>query len=329
MPDSSQAAAAASAVQRPGFSSNARMRLLVYGLCFLTLLFLPIKMGATHGDKGPNYALPVIGYIESACIKQSSKTFKNATLSYAVAQTVSKTVDVLQNIQVSVGLASMSPGKILGSLSEGLDRISDGLFWVMSAMLVWRFFIGIFFWLCLKILLPGALLFAMYNLIRPSISAALLAGFFSRITLALLIFLPAIAIINSRIEAAFETTVIQKVEEIEKDQVFQDNGSASVGKDNSGFLGGIYKSASNLAGKLNPEQYWNLADRLFHKSKDILDNLQNALAAFVLTAFIVPIIFLFILWKIIVGIAQSSRRRLGAARLFLNSSQERPAPINS
>ncbi len=74
MPDSSQAAAAASAVQRPGFSSNARMRLLVYGLCFLTLLFLPIKMGATHGDKGPNYALPVIGYIESACIKQSSKT---------------------------------------------------------------------------------------------------------------------------------------------------------------------------------------------------------------------------------------------------------------
>lgn len=300
-------------IQKWGDFWNKRgYRLITWCVLLLILIFLPIKMGPVSEGHGPNAGIPIIGGIESVCARESNRIFSTATKAYVLSKTITQSLSLMQNVQISAGFVSLNPGSVLNGAIESIERVADALFVIMAVMLVEKFSIGVIFWICFKVLLIGALILRIIYELRPYQLAAGIGGFLGRIALVLLLFFPIMSFITNKIDSAYQPTLEKTMAEVEKQQAedviekYLEETKKSA--DESGIFDRMSEKLSAWVGKLNPSVLADKAKSLASAAEQQADKLFNLFAGFTLSVVVIPLLMIAILWKVLVLLGSGLKR---------------------
>lgn len=262
----------------------------------------------------------MIGQMEILCNEQNAKLLKKVTATYIATKAITKSVAVIQEMQLNLGPISLAPGSYLSSAISSVDRVADGLFIVMAVMLVEKCTLGVIAWLCFKIIFPCAIiLYIIYDYKKYHI-LPVLASFLCKCAILLLLFFPTLSFFSAKIDAGFATMTdktLQEVAEFEKQSndlaIFEEKGQA---KSDSGFVNKWivqpYSSLKNTidqyVGKFSPGALMDKASILLNSVENQVDKLFNLFAAFALSVIILPIGIILFYWKIFDMLVRSAKR---------------------
>ena len=304
-------------------------------LCFGALYLLPVRMG-----NGANAHIPVIGAAERISEEYCEKTLVRATAAYASAKVVDKAVSSLQRVELSiapfgVGM-SVAPGEMLAAVNDAIERVSAALFFVMGLMLVEKLLLGMVSWVCFKVLLPMALIFAAcYCLFgrRASWSRAA-ALFLSRTALVCWLFFPLSAGVSSYVETAYLGPVYEaqmagvensslQMEHLEG-EMNRSLAQASVEEKDEGWFSSVWDKAEGVLEKVtrfisrfSVDKIREKAAQILHYADDATDRLFHTFCIFVLTTLIIPLALFLLLGGLLRQLSRQFTEEAPQARPLL------------
>ncbi len=177
--------------------------LLLLGMVFMGLLFLPIRIG-----KNANADIPIIGSMEQSAYTYCAKTANKVIVTYATAKLVDKIISTIQHTEIQFspfGLGvTLAPGELLAAANDSIERLCTLLFSIAGVMLFAKLSIGMMSFACFKVLLPAAILFFFLGMFeRFRRWARPLSGFLCQTALIIWIIFPLTSWVNNYVESAY------------------------------------------------------------------------------------------------------------------------------
>lgn len=293
-----------------------RLTIYKYQIIFLSLVVIFCFFCPVHNGGQEHTKMYVFEKYEQMTQGYCDTVLKKATAAYVSTKSASKIIAVMSDahIQINaplVGGITFAPGKILTTASDVLDKISTGLFLVVSVVLIEKILIGIIPILCLKVCVPISAIFFITAYFLNSIFLKKIAVFVVRITIIVLFFIPSLAIINKYIDTMYldniyvsnMETVNNSILELDKNQYQYEIDDFD--SDKNGFFSSFEEFADKMkqkAANIPISVYGFVKDKInliFTSVESIADNLTLILMILVVTTFIVPIGMLFVLVSVI------------------------------
>lgn len=280
-------------------------------LLLVALLLLPLRMG-----EGVNAEVPLIGAAEQLAADYCGRTLERATAAYVSAKVVDKTISLIQRAEISVtpvgvGL-TFAPGELLAAANEAIERVSAALFTVMGLMLVEKLSIGLISWLCVKLLLPLALVLSLLRHLTggrlPQLAP--IARFLARLAVLLWCFFPAVALAAGYVESAYlDAEYARQMDEAASEEKRLDalgrEFAESVPQE-QGLLDRLKGAAAMLDIRQKAADMLDYADRM-------TDRLFHVFCIFLLTTVLIPLFMLFLLLKLLALLTDGYRREMTQA----------------
>ena len=281
------------------------------------LMLLPIGFG------GANLALPVIGGAEKLVDDQCLTVLARAAKAYGLIQTLDGILAVMRSAGFNAGFlgvgASVSPGEVLSAPHDTVKSLSSFFLTVILVMLVVKQAVGVMSYLCFKILLPIGLICFLAHLVfgrRPRLKRV---GFlFLKTGLILWAALPLAALLGSVIEERFIAVKYEAHAEAltEKIKAVARLGGLSAAREGNLSLGdmarlGFYafqaakERGQTEGGAASEGKLRELSQHL----NDMLNLLLLLYALLVLSAYVLPLIVLGLLFGVFIIIAGSASSR--------------------
>jgi hypothetical protein len=167
-------------------------------LIFLTAL--PIRMSAQG-----NSHFPGLSHIERIAHNYCAEQLPKVAAAALTTPIVGGILSVLEDIQFSVVLVSVAPGKLLSDVHDSIRSLSGLLSLCAGLLVLGATVMGMITFICFKVLIPVGIIFRTLHECRPeafawagNISRQLVLGAFL-----LWLYFPATALINKYVHAAY------------------------------------------------------------------------------------------------------------------------------
>ena len=183
--------------------SMGRGKIRRVAICLGLLIFLavlPIQMGA----KG-NGHIPGLSHIEQIAHNYCAEQLPKVAAATLITSVVGGLLSVLEDVQLSVVLVSVAPGKLLSDVHNSIRSLSSLLFFCSGLLVLGTTVMGMITFVCFKTLIPAGIVFRMLYECRPAlfawagnISRQLVLGAFL-----LWLYFPSTALINRHVHSAY------------------------------------------------------------------------------------------------------------------------------
>ena len=297
------------------------LTLLLICVTLLSFFVLPNLLGSDPADDSGYFA----EHLQVQQIRMAS--------AFVVAKTINAAISILQGIDIGFSFGvefNMSPFEILDPANDIIENISNVFLLALGAITLEKVLLSISSYISFKILLPISSLLMLISIsIKNSYSEKIKQTSINifALSLTLALFLPisiqtsvflentilgktistsqtalmesgkAAEMIGGEIAQLQQTNNKQSTQDMDKEE---DKGFWGKAKDSVSSIGDIY-SITELKNKLS-----NLTAELSKQADIATDNFLNLLVVFIINSFILPILTIFILWKLLAAVLGNS-----------------------
>ena len=282
------------------FMKNTKLITLLLALLVLNLTSLPDRVA--------------LNYIDDALATSAT--------AYVAARGINATISVLQDVEISVGIASVSPGELLDPLNDLIERFSTVMLYATASLGIQKILLTISGWLLIKLIVVLLIILLIIGLLFNR-KYSLLTNNNMGIIYKLLIFLlalrfcvPVMAIANGAIENIFinndinvHVSKLQKVEATTKKLAElndkpktssvvsnqQNNPEEKQGNRFFIYLKRIKESLNETADALNPNiKAHALVEQISKQSSEAISSATKLMSLFIAQSILLPLLFLYI-----------------------------------
>jgi hypothetical protein len=240
---------------------------------------------------------------------------------YVAARGINATISVIQDIELSAGVISGSPGELLDPINDLIERFSSVMLFATASLLIQKIFLEISGWSILQVLLLFSLVLFiahyLYKDEKPFLSATSLNLSYKALIflLALRLCVPFMAVASSIVENIFlhekinadiselqqaqaDTAALSKLEKPPKTQIETQTSKTFEEPSIMGFITqktqSVVKSVSSTLEDINLKKAYEkrIAD-LEQSLTNSIARIMNLVALFIIQSILLPVLFLY------------------------------------
>lgn len=270
-------------------------------ICLVLLVIFIPTLSRTVFESVPFKQADAIGqsYVDEA--------FDRALLAFALARATNAIISVIQDSEVDIAPAgvgvTIAVGEVLDPVNDMIERFSMVMLASLVSLGIQKFLIDVVPWFSLKFLLAPALLLFMLCVWKEHLFGVTMKSLARRLLLLALVLrfsIPAIAILNEQVYQLFlNKQYVEAIEGLEHGKQTLNEFSPLIesqkGSVEAGFIASLKKTARQLQETTDLRlQIERLGDRLGTMVTDLL----SMIVVFLLNTVLVPIFFLWGLYKL-------------------------------
>ena len=224
--------------------------------------------------------------------RYTTKALTQATVTYGITRGINSVVSVLQSTEVSIGIASVSPGEFLDPLNDLIERFSWITMMAMASLGFQKLLLLMASSLFFKILLTvtGSLLLGSLFLRDINMQQALLRFFV--IALFLRFAVGGVVFANNLIEYYFlEQTKAEATQSLSATKLSLNDMNAKTRQEDSGFWNGLKNSISAID-----------EEEIKSQTENATSNILDLTVAYIAQAIIFPLLFLWGFYRMMIWI---------------------------
>lgn len=224
--------------------------------------------------------------------RYTSKALTQASVTYGIARGINSLVSVLQSTEVSIGIASLSPGEFLDPLNDLIERFSWIAMMAMASLGFQKLLLLIASSLFFKILLTVTGLLFLYGLYmldankQSAIMRLFIVALFLRFAVSGVVFA------NNLVEHYFlETTKTEATQSLSETKLSLSDINSKAQEENFSIWGGIKDSLSSMD-----------EEAIKTQTEKATNNILDLTVAYIAQAIIFPLVFLWSFYKILLWV---------------------------